>query len=187
MKKIAVSLLIITGMAFTTLSGQKYFTREGTASFYSDAPLEKIEAVNNAVTSVLDTESGRAEFAILIKAFQFKKALMQVHFNETYMESSLYPKAIFKGKIEQPEAVDFFSDGEYPVVVNGKLTIHGVTNDIKATGKIVVKKGAISAAAFFDVAVADYKIDIPGIVRNKIAEIVRVSVAVDYQEFKKKS
>lgn len=187
MKKIIVSLLVLTGMAFTTLSGQKYFTREGKVSFYSDAPLEKIEAVNHAATSVLDTETGKVEFAMLIKAFQFKKELMQEHFNENYMESSVYPKAIFKGKIEQVEAVNFFSDGEYPVVVKGKLTIRGITKEVEANGKIVVKEGAISGTAFFDVAVADYEIEVPRIVRGKIAKIVRVSVAVDYQALKKKS
>ena len=87
--------LLLATLFCLNLSAQKFFTREGKISFYSDAPMEKIEAHNQQATSVIDIESGRMEFAVLIKAFQFEKALMQEHFNENYMESSKYPKATF--------------------------------------------------------------------------------------------
>ena len=89
-------------MGSSALLGQKYFTKDGKVSFYSDALMEKIEAHNTKAASVIDAENGQMEFAVLIKAFQFEKALMQEHFNENYMESSTYPKASFKGKIEDP-------------------------------------------------------------------------------------
>ena len=90
-----------------TVNAQKYFTREGKVTFISEAPIEKIEAVNQSATAVLDTESNRIEFAILIKAFQFEKALMQEHFNENYMESSTFPKATFKGQIDAATKVNW--------------------------------------------------------------------------------
>lgn len=34
-----------------------------------------------------------------MKAFRFKIALMEEHFNENYVESDEYPKAIFDGKL----------------------------------------------------------------------------------------
>lgn len=177
--------LLLATLFCLNLSAQKFFTREGKISFYSDAPMEKIEAHNQQATSVIDIESGRMEFAVLIKAFQFEKALMQEHFNENYMESSKYPKATFKGDILNLQEVALDQDGVYPVKVKGDLTIHGVTKQVETDGEITVKDGVISAASTFEVAVADYEIEIPKVVRDNIAKTVRIKVDIDsFQELK---
>lgn len=178
--------LVLTALLVVSVaSAQKYFTREGKISFFSDAPMEKIEAHNTKATSVWDTESGKMEFAVLIKAFQFEKALMQEHFNENYMESDKYPKAAFKGEIADMKKVNLSKDGEYPVTVKGQMEIHGVTKELQAPGKITVKGGAVKATSSFEVAVADYNIQIPAVVRDNIAKTVRIDVDVDYAELKK--
>ncbi|MBR9921289.1 MAG: YceI family protein [Bacteroidetes bacterium] len=183
--KIQMLALGVLMLSAFSVDAQRYFTREGEVDFYSEAPLEKIEAHNNSATSVLDISSGKLEFAVLIKAFQFEKALMQEHFNENYMESDEFPKSVFKGNIDNPEAVKWDTDGTYPVNVSGKLTIHGVTNDVSTTGEITIENGQISAHSVFVVAVADYDIEIPAVVRENIAKEVEIRVDVDYQELKK--
>mgnify|MGYP006267975223 CR=1 FL=1 len=180
MKKITIAIVCLM-MVGTALQAQKYFTRDGKVAFFSSTPIENIEAHNSKATSVLDTESGRMEFAILIKAFQFEKALMQEHFNENYMESSTYPKATFKGAVRDWSEVDLTKDGEYPVTVAGDMTIHGVTQKVEAPGVIIVSGGDLSATSEFPVTVADYDIEIPAVVRENIAKEVKVSVAIDYQ------
>ena len=179
--------LLILLMVSTNVEAQKYFTREGKVSFFSEAPLENIEAHNSKATSVMDASNGRMEFAVLIKAFQFEKALMQEHFNENYMESDKYPKATFKGNIMNFESIELDKDGEYTVTVQGDLTIHGETKSIESPGKIIVKDGHISADSTFDVTVADFKIEIPSIVRDNIAKTVTIKIAVDYEELNKGS
>lgn len=178
---IILSLLFLGGQ---TLIAQKYFTREGKVSFTSEAPLEKIEAQNEKATSVLDASTGQIQFAILIKAFQFEKALMQEHFNENYMESSKFPKAIFKGQITDISGLDFKQDGTYEVVVAGAITIHGVEKEVEAPGKIVIKDGVISANSTFEVTVADFDIEIPKVVRENIAKAVVIKVDIDYEPLK---
>lgn len=181
--KNAIVLLFAISLA-STLSAQKYFTRTGQVDFLSEAPMEKIEAKNSKATSVLDIETGRLEFAVLVKAFQFEKALMQEHFNENYMESSKFPKATFKGEIADNAAVKYNQDGSYPVKVKGEMTIHGVTQAITAPGVIQVKGGQISAEADFTVLVADYKIEIPALVRDNIAKEVKIAVRTVYEPLK---
>lgn len=178
--------LIVLMAISTNVDAQKYFTRAGKVSFFSEAPLEKIEAYNSKATSVMDIETGRMEFAILIKAFQFEKALMQEHFNENYMESDKYPKATFKGNVTNIKEVDLTKDGEYEVNVKGDLSIHGETKTIETPGKIIIKDGQISAIASFEALVADYKIDIPAIVKDNIAKTVLIDIAVNYEELNKK-
>jgi hypothetical protein len=184
MKKI---LFCLTFLAFLlgSANAQKYFTRNGNISFYSDTPLEKIEAKNSSATSVLDSESGKMEFAVLIKGFQFPKSLMQEHFNENYMESSTYPKALYKGEITNMDAVNFKKDGEYTANIKGELTIHGVTQPKEATGTYIVKDGKIKAKSNFMIAIADYGIEVPGVVKDNIAKEVSIKVELDYEAFKK--
>src|SRR5690606_25912300 len=114
MKNLIVVLLI--GLIAPVLNAQgKYFTKEGKISFSSDAPMEKIEAHNRKANSVIDAASGKMEWSVLIKAFQFEKALMQEHFNENYMESDKFPKAVFKGVIQQHDKIDWTKDGVHNV------------------------------------------------------------------------
>lgn len=181
MKKV---ILILTGMIFTAFTVQaqsKYFTREGKVSFVSKAPMENIESMNRKATSVLDIETGQIEFSILMKAFEFEKALMQEHFNENYVESNKYPKAVFKGTITNNKDVMYTKDGEYSVVVSGKMTLHGETKDQTAKGTIMVKGGKISGHSEFELALADYKIAIPSVVKDKVSEIIKITVDVDYE------
>ncbi len=186
MRKSCFLFFVLILVGIQNVQAQKYFTRTGKIIFNSDAPLEKIEASNHKAMSILDVNSGKIEFAVLIKAFQFEKALMQEHFNENYMESDQFPKAIFKGQITDAAKVDFKQDGTYPVVVTGEMTIHGITQELSTKGTITVKDGKISAQSNFEVAVADYKIEIPKVVRENIAKVVQINIDMSYELFEKK-
>lgn len=186
MKKIIMSLAALLFLSISA-QAQKYFTRAADIAFYSDAPTEKIEAHNNTVTAILDTESGKVEFAALIKAFEFEKALMQEHFNENYMESSKFPKATFKGAFVDFDATELNSDGTYTANVKGDLSMHGVTNSVTSKVNLTVKNGIVSATTEFTVLVADYGIEIPAVVRENIAKEVKIVVAAEMEEFKKGS
>jgi hypothetical protein len=170
-------LLVSAQLAF----GQKYFSKTGKISFHSDTPLEKIEATNTSASTVLDASTGNLEWAVLIQGFKFDKALMQEHFNENYMESATYPKAKFKGKIDNLSSVNFKKDGDYNVTVSGQMEIHGVTKPVTATGVITVKGSTISAKSKMSVAVADYGIVIPKVVAENIAKNVDIAIQADYQ------
>lgn len=176
-----ISFLLLLGAWFPS-QAQKVYTKNGSISFFSKAPLENISADNNQVMSVLTIPSGEMQFSVLIKGFHFKKSLMEEHFNENYLESSKYPKAMFKGKITDPSKINFTSDGTYPVEVSGDLTIHGVTNKIATMGTITVKSGVITGISKFKIKLADYKISIPGVVKDNISETVDVSVSSMYDK-----
>jgi len=187
MKKLNLVLFVSVLFFVQNVDAQKYFTRSGKIVFSSSAPLEKIEAVNQKATSVIDLESGKMEFAVLIKAFQFQKGLMQEHFNENYMESDKYPKGKFKGAIVDMSKVNFSKDGTYKVTVKGNLTIHGETNEVETEGTFTIVDGVISATSTFDIEVADYKIEIPKVARDNIAKVVTITADMKYELFKKKS
>lgn len=162
--------------AFNVLTAQKYFTKTGVVSFYSNTPIENIEAHNKSSNCVFDLDNGAVGFGVLIKGFHFKKALMQEHFNENYMESNKYPNATFKGQIENYKKIDPTKNGKTTVKVKGDLTIHGVTKPVVTDAEISVNNGKIDADAQFNIAVADYNIAIPTLVKNQIAKSILVRV-----------
>ncbi|TNE50717.1 MAG: YceI family protein [Bacteroidetes bacterium] len=183
------NLILVTGLLLTLsqmASAQRYFTRDARVQFNSDTPVEKIEAINKSGTAVLDTETGRMEWKVLIKNFVFEKALMQEHFNENYMESTTYPNATFKGNIANVSKVNFAKGGSYAVTAKGKMTIHGVTKEIEVPGTIIVGDGTVKVHSDFKVACADYDISIPGVVREKIAQEIAVSVDATLDPMKRK-
>lgn len=184
MQNVLFSVMIVLSCA-SSIVAQKYFTRTGNISFYSDTPIEKIEAHNKSANCVLDMSTGKLEFSVLIKGFQFEKALMQEHFNENYMESNTYPKAVFKGQIENFKKPDLTKNGKYPVSVTGELTMHGVTKNVTSEAILEVSGDALLAKSNFTVAVADYNISIPSLVKDKIAKTVKISVDAKLEPLKK--
>jgi polyisoprenoid-binding protein YceI len=169
----------------TAATTSKFFTKTGKTFFSASSPLEAIEATTNKTTAVIDLSAGKIEVKLLVKTFHFEKALMEEHFNENYMESGKYPNASFIGDIVDAKSVNLAKDGTYPVKVKGKLTMHNVTKDVETTASLVVKGGAIvSAKSELVTKMADYKIDIPGAVKEKIAKEAKISLDFALQPLK---
>lgn len=161
-------------------NAQKYITKNGYIGFFSHTPMEDIKGDNNQVVGLLDISTGEMVFQALIKSFHFDRALMEEHFNENYMESDKFPKALFKGKITNLSSVNFSKNGTYEVTVDGDLTIHDVTNKISTKGTIEIVTGGINANSKFNVVPENYKINIPGVVRDKIDKNLVVTVTMKY-------
>ncbi|MEO6131261.1 MAG: YceI family protein [Saprospiraceae bacterium] len=178
MKKYILLILFIAGFSVASF-GQKYFSKTGHVHFLSDAPIEKIEADNDNGFIIFDAATGHLEFSVLIKGFTFHKALMQQHFNENYMESDTYPKAIYKGLIRDWSVIHLMGDHVCQVDVEGQLTMHGVTKPLKCKASLTMQNGGISATSAFDIVVADYNIQIPKVVKDNISKNVKVTVTAD--------
>jgi polyisoprenoid-binding protein YceI len=146
-------------------------------------PLENIEAHNTQVSSFVNFETGELVFSVPMKAFTFRKSLMQTHFNEKFVESDKYPRGTFKGRIEDIKSVNLQKDGLYGVKVNGQLTIHGVTQPVATDGMLEVKNGRVVGRAIFTVTPEQFDIEIPLLVRNNIAKTIRIQVLADYEPY----
>ncbi len=134
MKTIILLIAVFLSLIHGNAQAQIIKSGDITISFFSEAPIENIQAESNKAVSALDTETGAIYFKVPIRSFQFEKSLMQEHFNENYLESDKYPYAEFKGKIN--EKIDLSKAGTYPVTVQGDMTIHNVTRNYQVEGKL---------------------------------------------------
>lgn len=174
MKKIAFfGLLFFVG---NVMFSQKVMTRTGEIKFEASMPaFEEIAAKNNTVSCILDESTGDFVALALVKAFKFKAPLMEEHFNENYIESSKFPKSTFKGKILNFDASKL-SAAKTVYDLEGDLTLHGVTKKIKTKITLVGTADKVNVTSNFLVKPQDYNIEIPSLVKNKIAENVKIAI-----------
>lgn len=175
MKKLPLTLFF-AALSFSVWA-QKFETDQSQIKFYSSAPVEDIEAVNTSSKSVIDLSNGAFAFVVPNNKFEFKKKLMQKHFNENYMESEKYPKSTFTGKVQEWGK----HEGEKRVMASGELTIHGVTKNITIPAKLNIQNDRLVVDSTFPVALEEYKIKIPKALFYNIADTVEVTVHFEYK------
>lgn len=176
-KKMKTTILVILlAISLSNFAQTKMITKAGKITFEASVPaFEEVKAKNEAVTFVLNPSSGEIASLALIKGFRFKVALMEEHFNESYLESDIYPKTVFRGKIENFD-VDKITSLAKDYTIKGTLEMHGKSKAI--TIKAVIKKvdDGIEIISNFVVNSDDFAIDIPGAVSKKVSKKVAVKL-----------
>lgn len=167
----------------TSAQNAVFSTKNGETSFNSNALLENIEATNKNVISFFNINNREITVRMLIDQFQFRNKLMQQHFNEYFMDSDKYPNASFKGKIK--EVIDFSKPGIYPISAIGVLNIHGVERKRTLHGELIVSEDGFTLATQFNVLLTDFKISIPKLVLDKIAESILVTTSLNFLPYSK--
>jgi hypothetical protein len=170
MKKITLICIIALGIK---TNAQIFVGEKCSIKFFSETKMENIDAENKVTKPVFNAKDGHFIVQAQQTAFVFKSAFMQEHYNENYVESEKYPYAKFDGLVV--EKIDYTKDGTYNVSIAGKLSMHGVELPRTITGTIVIKGGVITMDSKFDVKVADYKIKVPSLYVEKIAENIQVT------------
>ena len=177
MKKKFLYLFVVLCVAFQYNStAQKiYATKTGQIKFNASGGAEEISAINNQADAKFVDKTGQIVFAVLVKGFKFENSLMEDHFNENYMESTKFPKADFKGFIKDITKINFTKEGKYPIVVEGSLTIHGISKNTTANGFLEIKNNKVFLSGKFAIALSDYKIG-GSYIGDKIASKVNIEV-----------
>ena len=179
MYKFFIILFLISSFS-TSTSLDKIITRQGQVSFFSYTSVENIKAENNQVLSIIDLQKGEIAVSMLMNTFVFEKALMKEHFNESYIESDLYPKATFEGKII---GFDPTLEGEQIRMVSGTFFMHGVTKKLDIKTKIENNNNTYVLSGAFETLVEDYNINIPPLLAGNIAKHIEVNFNFEYQPY----
>ena len=168
---LSISLLLSVSLSF---SQNIYKAVQGEIAFFSETPIENIDAHNTNLKALLNTDNNEIAFVVTNVGFKFEKPLMEEHFNENYMETTQFPKAKFTGKII--EQVNFEQVGTQSIRAKGILSIHGVDQERIVKSTLSNHNGKLYIQSKFTVPVADHNISIPRIVHQKIAEEIEVTV-----------
>jgi hypothetical protein len=176
MKKVLLLGFIIIGIA--SFAQDKMTTKIGKITFEASVPaFEEVKAKNDGVTCVINSKTGEIASLALMKGFRFKIALMEEHFNENYVESDQYPKATFKGRIENFDVKDLSATSK-DFTMKGKLDIHGKSKEITTVAKIKKTDAGIEIKSDFNVNASDFAIEIPSVVKSKVSN--KISIKTEF-------
>lgn len=176
-KGLLLLLLVISTTSFTNKKEQLFIDRLGQIEFFSYTSVENIQAVNKTVRTIINPSQKKIAVEVLMRAFKFKKSLMEEHFNESYIESDLYKKAFLEGVI-----VDFDADleGTQTRIVKGDFTLKGITKPIEVKTKITKTKNGYTIKGNLEVKINDYEIKVPSLLSPNIAKKIQVSFNFQY-------
>lgn len=171
---IKINLFVLFFIVTTNLFAQTIKSSQTEIEFFSVTPVEDIKAINKDSKALINTTTKEFAFVVPIVGFKFEKELMEVHFNENYMESDKYKTAYFKGQLKGE--VDYQKNGSYKALASGVLNIHGVDQTRDINVEITIKEGVVDVISEFKVKLKDHNIKIPKVVVKNIAEEVSVTV-----------
>jgi len=180
MNKIFTFLVVLSCFQVLAQTNGKIKTRQGQVSFFSYTSAENIEATNNQVLSGIDLSNGEIAVSMLMKAFIFKKALMEEHFNESYVESDIYPKSQFQGIIKDfdPTIRELQTR-----IVQGTFNFHGVKKELAIKVKIEQTADSCVVSGDFEVEIADFEIKVPPLLAPNIAKTIKITFRFEYDPY----
>ncbi|MBL4569286.1 MAG: YceI family protein [Flavobacteriaceae bacterium] len=176
------TLAFLALISLSTYSQDKLSTTSGHIKFFSTTPVEDIEANNYKVISNLTPSTGLIVFSVPMQSFEFPKAKMQQHYNsKNFLNTKKFPKGKFKGTITNLSDINFSTDGTYAATVTGKLTIHGITNDVTEKIKFTIADGKVDGMIEFDLVLADYGVIFTkGKPSKNIAKTIKITAHLNY-------
>lgn len=181
--KTIVVLVVVTVSLFSFKQVEdKLVSKKSQVDIFSHTDAEDISAVNYASTATLNQKTGDIVVSVPMQSFEFKKALMQKHFNsEKFLDTKAFPKAKFKGKITNLKDINFAKDGTYNATVTGEMTIKETSNTVNEKGTVTVKNGVVTVDTKLKIVLADYKIAFEkGKPSKNIAKAIDVTFKIEY-------
>ena len=184
MKKLILSIaaLILLSYSVSSQSGSKIVSKKIHFKIYSHTAAEDIEANNYKAVGTINTSTGEIVFSVPMQSYEFEKSLMQKHYNsKKFLDTKKYPKSKLKGKITNLSDVHLNMDGTYNATVEGSLTIHGQTKNIKENATVTVKGGSITLNSKINLTLEDYAIAFKdGKPSTNIAKVIEITVIAEY-------
>ena len=172
MKPLLLLCIFVFSFGLICFAQDKKTTKKGEITFEASVPsFEEIKAKHEKASCVLNTKTGEINSLALVKEFHFKIALMEEHFNSNFIESNRYPKATFKGIIEN---FDMNKIGTSPqeFKLKGKLKLHGTSRTVTPTATVRKVNDGIEIVTVFDIIASDFDIQIPEILNQKISKTI---------------
>lgn len=182
MKKLILLAVLVISIS-TIASAQTYKTRDAYISFNPNKDVTHTDyaSASKEGTAVLKVETAEVALLVAMKTFHFNNALLEEHFNENYLHTDKIPNATYKGTLIGFSKDQLAKDGTYNLTSEGKVALHGVTKDFKAPVKLVVKGKVATFTCSFKIKPEEYNIDIPALVKPKLADQTPIDATIKFQ------
>lgn len=152
--------------------------------FISDAPIEDFEGITDRIDGYVlfagdrlnpdnNFDSNAVYFEVELNGLNTGIGLRNRHMRENYLETDIFPYAIFEGRLT---TVIEKSPGNFEVIADGLMKIHGVEKPVSISGTAVADGNRYHINYDFTVKLSDYNIKIPSLMFMKINEVIIVKL-----------
>lgn len=186
-----LSILFIIHIISSSVWSMEYKvdkSKTNLVKFISEATIENFDGVTNNIDGYLfykDNDflsESELYFEVDLRTVDTGIGLRNRHMREDYLETNKYPMTSYKGKIIYSDKV---SDTEYKVVIDGNMSIHGVTKPLKINGNLYKADDGFRIKAYFEILLTDYNIEIPKLMFMKISNTIKLALDFYIKENKK--
>ena len=180
-KKLLILCIACACLSFLSAEAQNHIDRQGKITFFSYTPVENIQATNRQALSFFNPETKQVVVRIRMRLFTFKKSLMYEHFNESYIESDLYPDAKLEATV-----IDFDPNLALQTrMIKGEFTLRDITKPIEIKTNISKTENGYRFEGDLEVKIDDHKIKVPKVLSANIAKKILVSFNFQYEPYEK--
>ncbi|MCW9706339.1 YceI family protein [Aliifodinibius sp. 1BSP15-2V2] len=159
-------------MAKESLS-QSFMTKSGHVEFDSSVPLHSFTGVSDQLVGKISLADSTVDFYVDMHTIKTGISKRDEDMLET-LEAEEYPFAEFFGKVTSP--FDPNRSDPQKVTIEGKFSVHGVTNPLSIEGTLQKNGKELEATASWTLDMSDYKIKPPGILFYRVSEEVDISI-----------
>jgi polyisoprenoid-binding protein YceI len=170
--KITFALLILFGF-YSNILAVEYnvdVSKKNSVKFISDAPIEEFEGISSNIDGYLIggkndiAKDSELYFEIDLNTVDTGISLRNRHMRDNYLHTKKFPLAAYTGKIISAQK----NGGNWNVVVEGEMDIHGKSKKISLDGKITKSGNSFRITSKFFVNINDHGIPVPKLMAKKI-------------------
>ncbi len=165
-----LSLLLIPNSGVS----QSYLTKSGHVEFVSSVPLHSFTGVSDRLIGKISLADSTVDFYVDVHTLETGIGKRDNDMLKT-LEADQHPFAEFYGKLVS----DFDPQNSQPqeVTVEGKFTVHGVSNPLTIDGTLQKTSKGLKVMADWTLNMKDYNIKPPGILFYRVSEKIDVSIS----------
>jgi polyisoprenoid-binding protein YceI len=161
--------------------GQSFKTKSGHVEFDSSVPLHSFTGTSNHLVGKISIPDSTVDFYVDVHTLKTGIGKRDNDMLST-LEADKYPFAEFYGKLKSK--VNLTKQQPQKVTVEGKFTIHGVSNEVSVNGTIQNKGDDLNVTASWSLNMKDYNIKPPGILFYRVSEKIDVSISATLSPIK---
>jgi polyisoprenoid-binding protein YceI len=191
MKTVHIVVIAAAGLLTSSVARAERFEirtgdKHSQVTFESKAPMETFEGKTRKVSGFVEFDPAALADSVTVLAEVDLASLdtgipiRNKHMRENHLETSKYPKAVFRGGRVSEVTGSTLRPGESSTfVLSGTFALHGVTREIAVPVEAAREKdGSLHVVARFPVNLSDYAISRPEFLVLKLDQTQKVTVDV---------
>lgn len=173
MRRILLTVIILSYLLAGIAYGQVYKTESGHAEFESSVPLHSFTGTSDYLVGKISLQDSTVDFYLDLTSLDTGNNKRDKDMRET-LETERYPFAEFYGKLISNFNPD--TAASQKVTVQGSFTIHNISRDVKINGTLQMKPDGLHVIAEWTLNMTDYNIKPPGILFYRVEENIDIQI-----------